>query len=210
MAAQQKKILIFDYGLGNPKSVLNMLKYLDYKSEISGDIKAIHNADIVIIPGVGHFGEAMARIKEKEADKALIEHANAGKHLIGICLGMQLLCTHSEEGDSTGLGLIPGIVKRFPDLGNDLKVPNMGWRNVDMHHSIFSENYPDSPRFYFTHSYYVECESKENVLMDTDYGIKYNSAIIKNNIIGFQFHPEKSHAFGAQLFRNLLKFVHAT
>tara|TARA_B110000879_G_scaffold110344_1_gene147739 strand:+ start:476 stop:1108 length:633 start_codon:yes stop_codon:yes gene_type:complete len=210
MSVNQKKILIYDYGLGNPKSVQNMLSFLNIESTISSDLNELLKSYLVIIPGVGHFGEGMTRLERNGADSVLREYVKSGNYLVGICLGMQLLFDHSEEGDSEGLGFIEGEVVKFSNLKNDLKIPNMGWRNVEILNKNFNINYPDSPRFYFTHSYYVKCKSPNDVLMNANYGFNYNVGVLKNNIIGFQFHPEKSHAFGVELFKNLLKFTNVT
>lgn len=200
-------VVIVDYGMGNINSIRNMLRYLGYSSEISDDSNVICNAKKLILPGVGNFGRAMENIN-KNSLKDVLDEAVLNKKIpiLGICLGMQLLLSYSEEGDCTGLGWIEGIVKRFCFEDNKLKVPHMGWDYISPANSesIF-ENLPDNARFYFVHSYYVECDSKINSLATTEYGIKFDSAVNKANIYGTQFHPEKSHKYGMKILGNFMK-----
>lgn len=165
----------------------------------------IASAECLIIPGVGHFGRAMDLLTKLDLVEGIKTHAHENKPLLGICLGMQLLCNGSEEGNAEGLGLIDADVIKFRELGNGLKIPNMGWREVDIRDLELNQGYEDNPRFYFTHSYFVRCNQVENQIMTTEYGISYAAAIGKGNTYGFQFHPEKSHHFGKQLLRNLYK-----
>ncbi len=195
--------VILNYGLGNPQSVQNMLRKIGLRSIISTKQEDIEANEVLIIPGVGHFSKAMELLNDSGLTERVNKHANEGKIVIGICLGMQLLCTHSEEGDSKGLGLFDANVVKFSKLEKQYKIPNIGWRNTKCNDLLLTDKFPDDPRFYFTHSYYVKCNNNEDVLMQSRYGINYTVGIRKKNIYGFQFHPEKSHAFGMQLFSNL-------
>jgi glutamine amidotransferase len=202
--------VILNYGLGNPKSVQNILRKVGQKSIVSSKKEDIESCDVLIIPGVGHFAKAMELMNESGLSELIIKHAELGKPVIGICLGMQLLCSSSEEGDAKGLGLFDAEVLKFKKTNADFKIPNIGWLNVKLTDQSLIENFPDDPRFYFTHSYYVNCKEKADILMESSYGIEYTVGIRKNNIYGFQFHPEKSHAFGIQLFTNLYAQLNAS
>ena len=201
--------VILNYGLGNPSSVQNILRKVGQKSIISSNKNEIESCDVLIIPGVGHFEKAMSLLNESGLSDLITEHANKGKIVVGICLGMQLLCSHSEEGNVNGLGLFDANVIKFKK-NDKYKIPNIGWRNVMCQDKTLVNGFPDDPRFYFTHSYYVKCNVAKDVLMEGNYGFDYTVGIRKNNIYGFQFHPEKSHAFGIQLFTNLYSVLNAS
>ena len=195
--------------MGNIGSIQNMLKYLGVDSIVTSDKKEIENADKLILPGVGHFKSAMDNInklgiKEILSYKVLEEK----KPILGICLGMQLMCSFSEEGGVKGLSYIDSLVKKFNFLDeNELKVPHMGWNKVKLINNqsqIFKESLEGS-KFYFVHSYYVKCNDGSNVLTKTDYGLNFDSSFENENIFGVQFHPEKSHRYGINLFNNFLK-----
>jgi imidazole glycerol-phosphate synthase subunit HisH len=204
-------IAIVDYGLGNPVSVGNMIKKAGGKFIITKDFSILRNVDHVILPGVGHFGKGMENLKTNGMDQCLKDLAAEGKPILGICLGMQLLTNHSEEGDEEGLGLINLKTKKFNFQNSKLKIPNMGWHKVH-----FSKEHPYllhyeigeySPRYYFVHSYYVENSNPDLVFGTAYYGLHYAAIISNKNVFGCQFHPEKSHKFGLQLFKNLLATV---
>ena len=206
---KNQKIVIVDYGMGNIGSIQNMLKYLGADSIVTSDKKEIENADKLILPGVGHFKSAMDNInklgiKEILSYKVLEEK----KPILGICLGMQLMCSFSEEGGVKGLSYIESLVKKFNFLDdNELKVPHMGWNKVKLINNqsqIFKKSLEGS-KFYFVHSYYVKCNDSSNVLTKTDYGLNFDSSFENGNIFGVQFHPEKSHRYGINLFNNFLK-----
>ena len=206
---KNQKIVIVDYGMGNIGSIQNMLKYLGADSIVTSDKKEIENADKLILPGVGHFKSAMDNInklgiKEILSYKVLEEK----KPILGICLGMQLMCSFSEEGGVKGLSYIDSLVKKFNFLDdNELKVPHMGWNKVKLINNqsqIFKKSLEGS-KFYFVHSYYVKCNDSSNVLTKTDYGLNFDSSFENGNIFGVQFHPEKSHRYGINLFNNFLK-----
>ena len=206
---KNQKIVIVDYGMGNIGSIQNMLKYLGADSIVTSDKKEIENAEKLILPGVGHFKSAMDNInklgiKEILSYKVLEEK----KPILGICLGMQLMCSFSEEGGVKGLSYIDSLVKKFNFLDdNELKVPHMGWNKVKLINNqsqLFKKSLEGS-KFYFVHSYYVKCNESSNVLTKTDYGLNFDSSFENGNIFGVQFHPEKSHRYGINLFNNFLK-----
>lgn len=201
-------IAIIDYGLGNLGSIANMLKVIGEKSIVTDDSKTIMSADKLILPGVGTFDAGMRNLKEK----GLLEVINMAalkdkKPILGICLGMQLLGRKSEEGSLEGLNLIPFTSRRFQFPQNTrLKIPHMGWDivNFKQKHSLMA-GLEGRQRYYFVHSYHAVCEYEENILMTCDYGYEFAAAVVKNNVIGVQFHPEKSHDFGMNLLKNFVK-----
>ena len=198
---------IINYGLGNLGSIQNMLKVIGEKSIISADIKALNTCDRYILPGVGAFDAGMTRLQESGLvdfikNKVLEEKAP----ILGICLGMQLLGRKSEEGSLPGLGLIPFDNIRFRLEDSNLRVPHMGWDIVDFKQSNpLLKNLQGTQRYYFVHSYHALCDSKDNILMTCDYGYEFAAAVVKDNIMGVQFHPEKSHDFGMALLNNFVK-----
>lgn len=198
-------IAILDYGLGNLGSISNMLKVIGEKSLITNDIESIRKSDGIILPGVGAFDAGMSKLNETGLAEVIIEEANKGKPILGICLGMQLLGNKSEEGKLSGLALIPFECKKFSFEDKSLKIPHMGWDIVDfkIEHPIL-KGLNGQQRYYFVHSYYAICEDQNNVLMTCDYGIEFACSVVKDNIIGMQFHPEKSHDFGLAIFSNFV------
>lgn len=199
-------IAILDYGLGNLGSIANMLKVIGERSKITNDIEIIKNADGIILPGVGAFDAGMKKLIDSGLDKVVKECAVSGKPILGICLGMQLLGRNSEEGNLKGLELIPFECKHFAFPNNsELKIPHMGWDIVDIKksHPLVSE-LKGTQRYYFVHSYYAVCDNQENVLMTCDYGHEFAASVVKDNIMGVQFHPEKSHDFGLALLNNFV------
>jgi glutamine amidotransferase len=201
-------IAIVDYGMGNLGSILNMLKSIGANALITSDVDKIYKADKIILPGVGAFDTAMHKINNSELLPLLNEKALVSKiPILGICLGMQLLTNSSEEGILPGLGWIDGQTICFKGaVEKQFKVPHMGWNLVHSQneHSLIKD-FKDEVRFYFVHSYYVKVRDLENSLLKTEYGTNFDSAIIKDNIFGVQFHPEKSHKYGKQLFKNFVK-----
>jgi imidazole glycerol-phosphate synthase subunit HisH len=194
-------ITILDYGIGNLGSVRNMLRRAGQECEITADPAVVDRAQKIILPGVGAFDRAMTRLNESGLRPVLDRKALEEKiPVLGICLGMQMLTKGSEEGDLPGLGYIPAFAYRFP-ADSVLKVPHMGWnRVVKAQSSQLTDSLPDDSRFYFVHSYYVRVEDEANALLKCRYGVGYDAAIIKDNVFGAQFHPEKSHKFGRALF----------
>lgn len=198
-------IAILDYGLGNLGSIANMLKAVGEKSKITADPKVIKQADGIILPGVGAFDAGMQRLDETGLKDIVLDYAESRKPILGICLGMQLLGFGSEEGEEDGLGLIPFHCIKFSQADPALKVPHMGWDIVDIkqEHRLVS-GFQGIQRYYFVHSFHAACDNTENVLMTCDYGVEFPAAVVKGNIIGVQFHPEKSHNFGMALLRNFV------
>ncbi len=201
-------IVIVDYKMGNLGSITNIIKKVGHTSVISSDLEVISNASKIILPGVGAFDKAMQNLKELNLIDILNEKALIQKTpFLGICLGMQLLAKHSEEGNVDGLGFIDATIKKFQvNDFPELKVPHMGWNEVEIpsKHPLCDDLY-DHSRFYFVHSYHAVCNNSSNVLMKTRFGYDFDSAIHQENIMGVQFHPEKSHKFGMQLFKNFIE-----
>lgn len=198
-------IAIVDYGMGNIGSIKNMLKKIGVDSKITADIFEIRNAYKIILPGVGSFDRAMENLKSLKLIEVLNKKALIDKvPVLGICLGMQLLAKDSEEGKLSGLGWINANVLKFKS--STLKVPHMGWNTAEIikEHKLFEKMYPE-PRFYFVHSYYFKCDDSKDRLTNTEYGIDFTSAVCNDNIMGVQFHPEKSHKFGMRLLENFAK-----
>jgi glutamine amidotransferase len=206
---KNQTIVIVDYGMGNIGSIQNMLKHLGTESIVTSSKKEIENAEKLILPGVGHFKSAMDNIKKLDIIDVLSHKVlEEKKPILGICLGMQLMCSFGEEGGVPGLSFIDANVNRFNSLdNNELKVPHMGWDKVELinnNSQLFKEPL-DSSKFYFVHSYYVQCNNASDVLTKTDYKLSFDSSFEKENIFGVQFHPEKSHSYGIKLFNNFLK-----
>lgn len=195
-------ITIIDYGLGNLGSVQNMMKKIGADAEVTNDLDKIAKAKKLILPGVGAFDSAMEKLTGTEIRKLLDQKALVEKvPILGICLGMQLITRGSEEGSLMGLGWIPAYAFRFPP--SQLKVPHMGWNLVQKKNcSSLTEGFTDDYRFYFVHSYFIKVDAEEYSILQTKYGITFDSGIQKDNIMGVQFHPEKSHRFGMNLFKN--------
>jgi glutamine amidotransferase len=208
MGNRNQKVVIIDYGMGNIGSIDNMLKYLGVKAVISSDVDVISNADKIILPGVGHFDRAMTNINNLGLMDVLKEMALVKKKpFLGICLGMQIMCESSDEGILPGLSFIQAKVKKF-DFSSDskLKVPHMGWNKIHIFKpSNILRGLENDSRFYFVHSYFVKCQNETDILTKTTYGFEFVSSFEVDNLIGAQFHPEKSHRFGVTLFRNFLE-----
>lgn len=203
------KIVIMDYGMGNLRSVQKKLTALGASVVVSNSPKDIAHADKLILPGVGHFAKAVSNLKRLDLWDALHEEVMVKKKpILGICLGMQLFAKRSEEGNVEGLAWVDASVLRFK-IQNQLvyKVPHMGWNQLNINkQSILLNNMLPEAIFYFVHSYYMECANTKDILTTSDYESTFTSAIEKDNIFGVQFHPEKSHEYGAQLLTNFLKF----
>lgn len=201
-------IAIINYGMGNLRSVQAGLEHVGQEAFITDDPKEVANAPAVVLPGVGAFGDAIARLEETGLGDAFREAVRSGKPCLGICLGLQLLFSESEEGGLyRGLDIIPGKVVRF---SNQLKVPHMGWNQLDIRKPdmLIFNGIPDESYMYFVHSYYVQPEDPDVIATATDYGISFTSMIAKDNLFATQFHPEKSQAVGLQLLRNFGLLIH--
>ena len=197
---------IIDYNMGNLASVYNACHLLDAKASIVKDPNEVKNFDRIILPGVGAFGDAMEHLNETGMKEAILEFSKTGKPMIGICLGMQLLFESSKEfGHSDGLGLIDGEVIKFDKskMSEDFKIPHMGWNTIINKKNALFEGL-HNPYLYFVHSYHAVTK-EENVIGKTIYGYEFVSAVNKDNIYGFQPHPEKSHDNGIQILKNFTK-----
>ena len=199
-------IIIINYGMGNCGSVLNMIRFVGGNVRLSASPDEVRAANKLILPGVGAFDAGMRRLHETGMDAAIHEAVTKrGASLLGICLGMQLLMESSEEGNLPGLALVPGVVKRFQVHELKLRVPHMGWNEVrPVRPSVIFGSGTEDYRFYFVHSYYVECEEPGDVTGLTLYGHDFTSAFECGRVMGVQFHPEKSHRFGMALLRRFL------
>lgn len=201
-------ITIIDYQAGNVGSINNMLKKIGYASKVTSSREEVAKAERIILPGVGSFDFGVSKLEELGLSEVLDEKKRRGTPILGICLGAQLMLQSSEEGNRTGLGWIKGVVKKFPTVRNGKKftVPHMGWDRVEITKSSKLFTDVDQPsRFYFVHSYYIECDESADVLTTNEYSVNYHSSFEKENIIGVQFHPEKSHKFGKQVLKNFLE-----
>ncbi|MDH7577004.1 MAG: imidazole glycerol phosphate synthase subunit HisH [Bacillota bacterium] len=201
-------IVIIDYGMGNLRSVQKGLEKVGFQAAIAVNPKQLEQARGVILPGVGAFGDAMKNLRAQGLDRALREAVAQGKPLLGICLGLQLFFTWSEEGGRhEGLDLIPGKVRRLP--GN-VKVPHMGWNQVELKQAnLLFTGIPDRAYFYFVHSYYVEPAPQDVIGGVTGYGIEFTSMVAWGNLFGVQFHPEKSSRLGLEVLANFGRLVAA-
>ncbi|MBP6822883.1 MAG: imidazole glycerol phosphate synthase subunit HisH [Acidobacteria bacterium] len=194
-------IAIIDYGVGNLRSVEKAFTSQGIEAVVTSDEKILRSADKLVLPGVGAFKACMDGLKARGFDELVLEAAGAGKPIIGLCVGLQMMFDEGHEfGIHKGLGLMPGRVVKFPDK---LRVPHIGWNQVEFkrQHKVFTE-LPSQTFFYFVHSFYVEPSDQTCVLGETDYGMRYASICGQNNIVGVQFHPEKSQTAGLKLLKN--------
>lgn len=211
----KKRIAIIDYGLGNLFSVKQACNHLNVEAKITSSVNEIENADALILPGVGAFATAMENLKSSSLVTPLLQFAKTGKPFIGICLGMQLMLTESEEfGKHKGLNLIEGVVKKFPKIdkeGVNNKVPQIQWNRVYKKNTTVSslfKNLKEGDFMYFVHSYYCQPKESNIIYAETKYaGINYASILINNNLIGIQFHPEKSAKKGLEIYENIINLI---
>lgn len=207
------KIVVVDYGMGNLRSVAQALRAVAPEADvkISGEVADIEHADRIVLPGQGAMRDCMASLRASGVEEALLRAAK-NRPMMGVCVGEQMLFDVSEEGDTPGLGLLPGKVVRFqldgrlqPD-GSRFKVPQMGWNRVRQAraHPLW-EGIDDDAYFYFVHSYYAQPEDRQDSIGETDFGGMFCCAVARENIVATQFHPEKSADAGLRLYRN---FVH--
>ncbi len=202
-------IAIIDYGMGNLRSVEKAFELYCPNVKVTSSAKDILEANKIILPGVGAFGKAMEELEKRGLIKSLLQAIKQGKPFLGICLGIQLLFSESEEsGKVKGLGIFKGKVRRFQDL-DGLKIPHMGWNRIDAKGNAQDKkilsNVLDGSFMYFVHSYYVEPEDKDIALCETEYGCTFTSGISKDNVYAFQFHPEKSQGIGLRIVKNFVE-----
>jgi imidazole glycerol-phosphate synthase subunit HisH len=205
-------VAVIDYGMGNLHSVKSALEHVAPEQHVvvTSDPSVVANADRVIFPGVGAIRDCMAEIKRLGFDKLLREQVATGKPVLGICVGMQALMDRSEENDGVDcIGILPGQVKFFGThhkdaAGNPLKVPHMGWNEVNHNDHALWANIPQNSRFYFVHSFYVQADDENLAAATCEYGVKFHTALTRGNLFAVQFHPEKSHTAGLQLLKNFL------
>ena len=191
--------VIIKYNAGNIQSVLYALERIGKKAVVSDDHHIIRGADKIIFPGVGEASSAMRYLREKGLDTLI---AGLRQPVLGICLGMQLMCRHSEENDTTCLGIFNEPVIKFESGNSGLKIPQIGWNNVSGKSSPLFNNIPDGSFFYFVHSYYAA--TGEHTIGTTDYILPYSAALNRDNFFGVQFHPEKSATSGEMLLTNFI------
>jgi glutamine amidotransferase len=214
MSNMNPRIVIVDYHMGNLFSVQQAFSYWGYETIVTHDKDIIESAECLILPGVGAFGDAMKTLTKFDLVHPIIDHVQAGKPFMGICLGLQLLFSESEEfGSHRGLNLIPGTVKKFPlqdDLGNKNIIPQINWNKI---YNYVNPNWNTTPLkkcekgdfMYFVHSYYVDPDDKTSIASFSEYGgIEYCSSVIKDNIFACQFHPEKSAEKGLNIIKEFL------
>jgi glutamine amidotransferase len=202
------KIAVINYSMGNINSIYKKIKMFDHEPILTSNYKDLFLCDKIILPGVGHFGEAMTQLKKLDIISALNEVViERKKPVLGICLGMQLMADYSEEGNEQGLGWIPGNVLKMKAKDSSIyKIPHIGWNQLAIQkESKLTREIKEEDEFYFVHGYHYNCNDQKDVLAYTDYEQKIVSAIEKNNIFGVQFHPEKSHQTGMQLLKNFLQ-----
>lgn len=199
-------IAMIDYDAGNIKSVEKALQKLGVDVVITKDPKVILEADKVILPGVGAFGDAMANLKKYELDDVICQVVEKGTPFLGICLGLQLLFERSDETPGVkGLGILKGEIRRIPDREN-FKIPHMGWNSLHLQNQgrLF-KGLSENAYVYFVHSYYLKAEEAEIVKATTEYGVEIHASVEKGNIFACQFHPEKSSDVGLQILKNFVE-----
>jgi imidazole glycerol-phosphate synthase subunit HisH len=200
-------IAIMDYSAGNLTSVKRALDYLGIESKITPDPNEIRSAERIIFPGVGHATSAMETLRSRGLDRALKEAFSAGIPILGICLGTQIILSHSDEGDTKCLDIIEGNCPRFDLKDTSLKIPHMGWDAINpVRTHPFLEGIESGEEFYFVHSYYPQPYKDEAIIATCDYEIEFPVVIAKANLVATQFHPEKSGPPGLRLLTNFAKW----
>lgn len=212
IVAAMEKVVIVDYEAGNLKSVELGVRYLGFDPQVTNDPEAVRTAGRLIFPGVGAAGAAVARLKASGLGEALAAYVRTGRPTLGICLGTQIIFDYSEEDDTQCLGLLPGRVERFPEPlsenGARVKVPQMGWNSVRFarEHAVWA-GVDDGSEFYFVHSYRPVPADEGLAIGTTRYGLEFASAVARDNLVAFQFHPERSGRVGLHVLENFLKWT---
>ena len=198
-------IAIIDYGMGNLRSVQKALQSVGAESVITALPEEVERADKVVLPGVGAFGDAVKELRARGLLEPIATHIKKGKIFLGLCLGMQLLFSESQESPSTqGFSLLPGCVKKFAFTTKACKVPHMGWNQIRIKSCPLFAGIPDGSYMYFVHSYYAEPADDDVVVATADYGTTFAAAVWKDNVFAMQFHPEKSQQRGLQVLKNFI------
>jgi glutamine amidotransferase len=200
------KLIVVDYGAGNLRSVTIALARLGFDPLVTSEPEAVEGADVVILPGVGAAADTMSNLVQRRLVEPIREYIASSRPFLGVCMGLQVLFSLSEEGgEHLCLDILPGRVRRLPE---GLKVPHMGWNGVQQRspHPIF-DGIPDGAFFYFVHSYYAQPEDASVVVGETEYGVTFPAVVAKDNIVATQFHPEKSADWGLRLYENFLRIA---
>ena len=209
-------VAVVDYGMGNLRSVSQAVAHVardsDVRVIVTANPEEVYAADRVVLPGQGAMRDCMRELTDSGLKQAVL-HAAANKPLMGVCVGMQMLLTHSEEQDTPGLALVPGEVRRFrldgrlQEDGSRYKVPHMGWNRVFQRPHALWAGVPDGSYFYFVHSFFADPSDPHHTAGEADYGARFTAALARDNIFATQFHPEKSAAHGLALYRNFLRWT---
>jgi len=209
-------VAVVDYGMGNLRSVSQAVAHVardtDVRVIVTANPEEVYAADRVVLPGQGAMRDCMRELSDSGLKQAVL-HAAANKPLMGVCVGMQMLLTHSEEQDTPGLALVPGEVRRFrldrrlQEDGSRYKVPHMGWNRVFQRPHALWAGVADGSYFYFVHSFFADPSDPRHTAGEADYGARFTAALARDNIFATQFHPEKSAAHGLALYRNFLRWT---
>ena len=200
------KLAIVDYGVGNIYSLRNALMNLGAEVVVSKDAHVLDDCWGIVLPGVGAFGDAVSNMKSEGLDRVILEQASKGKLVLGICLGMQLMFRYSTEGGRyEGLGLFKGWVDRIP---SDVKVPHMGWNTLEIRKDCKAlKGIRSGSYVYYVHSYYARAENMEDICAVSSYGVEIPAVVVKDNVVGLQFHPEKSGENGLAILKNIKEMI---
>ena len=200
-------IAILDYGIGNVASIYNMLRKTVGEAIITSDVEVVKNASKLILPGIGHFDYCMQQLRKASFYELLnIKVLEDNVPVLGVCVGCQMLMEKSEEGIEPGLGWIRGEVIKFDEkrLPANFKIPHMDWTDVKAKDGCLLYDKIEAPRFYFVHSYHLQCLDDTNISATANYGYEFPASVARENIMGVQFHPEKSHSYGMKLYSNFV------
>ncbi|MCZ2109364.1 MAG: imidazole glycerol phosphate synthase subunit HisH [Dehalococcoidia bacterium] len=203
----ERPIVVIDYGAGNLRSVARAIAHVDEPPTVSADVADIDRAAGVVLPGVGAAADTMANLEASGCVEALRRYIAQGRPFLGVCMGLQALFDRSEENDQECLGVLPGVVRRFPAYPGH-KVPHMGWNTVEWvrDHPV-ATGIPSGTSFYFVHSFYADPAHAEDVLGTTEYGLVFPSVVARGNVVATQFHPEKSSDYGLRIYANFITWA---